>query len=447
MSNKNKDLNSLAIATLTTALATAAPIAVAEIINYSDGSQYVGDIQNGKRHGDGRMQWTSGDSYEGSWRGDKPHGKGTKSYIDGSIYRGEFNQGIQQGKGTFTYPDGTTYTGDWRQDSPNGLGTFVFKDSGTYEGAISFGLPHGSGSFAYSNGDFYDGLWHHGKREGMGKLRFKNGNFYVGNFEDGVAQGTGTLTYANGERYKGSFAKGKPHGDGTCYKTKQQALCSFDNGRQVAYAVIPNYLAEEPPKSIATPFKPQPKPEPFTPPSVTTPAVTVASATVTTAIDNTQKAPDFVETLNLEKEKLKPHYTAEDLDQKRSDILFNHNFEKLNLAQALRTGWWRRHASLFSDHLKIHTRIGDLEVELKVKLFDGPGTYHIKSGGISASYKGRLLQGSKDFANVITIKKITNNWIEGNLNLSFQQKDNYGDFYKIENGVFRFSAQKPMSFN
>ena len=406
-----------------------------QIITYPDGSQYTGQVVNGKPSGQGRIQWANGDTYEGQWRNEQPHGRGKKTFLDGSIYEGEFARGQQQGKGQLIYPDGTVYTGDWQSGAPNGQGKFAFKEAGTYEGAVYLGLPHGQGTFSYANGDIYDGQWEHGKRSGMGKLRYNNGNIYIGRFEQGQPEGTGSITYANGFRYKGNFTNGKPDGDGTCYKQNEQALCSYISGEQIAYAVIPQYVTEDAPAAVNT-----------------APAAPLTTTVIAANQTDSSGAPEaetlkatakkaFVAALTEEKIRLKPSYTAGDLNPQRSDILFAHNFESLDLNQVLRTGWWETQNSLFSDQLLVHTRSGDLEIEVKIKRFKGPGTYRIKPGQIQAWFKGKLLQGLKDFANTVTIKNVNDAWLEGNLNLSFQQKDTYGEYYKVENGVFRLNNE------
>lgn len=406
-----------------------------QVITFDDGSQYKGEVQNGNANGQGSIQWPNGDRYTGQWQDNNPHGYGKKTFLDGSVYEGDFFNGVQQGKGTLTYPDGTTYKGDWKSGSPHGLGIFAFKNAGTYEGAVYLGLPHGKGTFSYSNGDLYDGQWEHGKRVGHGKLRYANGDLYIGTFVNGKPNGSGVFTYADGSRYKGTFADGKPHGDGTCYRANEQALCSYDKGHEFAYAVIPQYLNE--------PTKLPVKAAPVAAAPLAAAANTAAPAAAATPNKTAAKAPEkkqvFVTALSKEKEELKPTYAAQDLKENRSDILFHHNFEDLDLSNALRTGYWSKQASLFSDQLVVHARSGDLKLNLKVKRFKGPGTYRIKPGEIEAWFQGKLLKGLKDFANTLTIKRVEDGWIEGNINLSFQQKDNYGDYYKVENGVFRLN--------
>ena len=40
------------------------------------GSQYDGEMLNGKRHGQGTKRWPNGDMYEGEWQLDKKDGVG-----------------------------------------------------------------------------------------------------------------------------------------------------------------------------------------------------------------------------------------------------------------------------------------------------------------------------------------------------------------------------------
>ena len=402
----------------------------AQIVTYPDGSQYIGQVINGKPMGQGRIQWANGDVYEGQWRNEQPHGTGKKTFLDRSVYEGEFVAGHQQGNGKLTYPDGTVYIGEWYADTPNGMGKFMFKEAGTYEGAVYVGLPHGQGMFTYRNGDVYDGQWQHGKRSGMGKLRYHSGDVYIGHFEQGQPQGTGSMSYANGFRFKGNFAEGLPDGDGTCSRPDEQALCSFIKGEQIAYAVIPDYLGDSSITVEAVPLDP------------TDSAPNIREDKLETDPEPTSKQA-FVAALSEEKQKLKTHYNTSDLAAERSDILFSHNFETLNLEQALRSGWWETQNSLFNDNLVVHTRSGDLQIQLKIKQFNGPGVYRIKPDEISAWFKGKLLNGLRDFAQTVTIKSINEAWVEGNINLSFQQKDTYGDYYKIENGVFRLNNEPP----
>lgn len=59
-------------------------------------SEYNGESENGKRHGQGTYKWTTGDKFKGKWEA-----------------------GIRDGKGFLKYSKGTKYDGFWKDDEPS----------------------------------------------------------------------------------------------------------------------------------------------------------------------------------------------------------------------------------------------------------------------------------------------------------------------------------------
>ena len=55
--------------------------------------------------------WPNGSKYVGELINGKPHGQGTQTIIDGAVYVGEFKNGLRHGQGTYTFTDGEKYTG------------------------------------------------------------------------------------------------------------------------------------------------------------------------------------------------------------------------------------------------------------------------------------------------------------------------------------------------
>jgi MORN repeat len=56
---------------------------------YKDGSVYVGQVRDGKRHGRGVLSVrTNGDVYAGNWRNDERHGWGVLTNADGTVESG-----------------------------------------------------------------------------------------------------------------------------------------------------------------------------------------------------------------------------------------------------------------------------------------------------------------------------------------------------------------------
>lgn len=456
-----------------------------KVLNYPNGAQYHGEVKNQQRHGQGTMQWANGDRYDGMWRNDTPHGQGTKQYVDGSQYVGNFYEGQRQGNGDHTFPDGTHYTGQWDKDAPHGKGVFRFTGGDTYDGDVAQGLPDGTGIFSYTDGSRYKGQWHQGKRSGQGRLRYPNGDIYVGMFKNGHPDGKGTLTASDGLRYSGQFLAGAPHGKGTCTQNKETATCAYKNGKQTLYKVKQKRL----PTTVAkTQHVAQPQLETITLPITVAPVVIAENSTpisstpaskqlsqsqrpqsqpakpTSTAIEQTT-LPDepiardtradtradtdastekdaFITKLDAAKATLSGTYSAEQLHRKKSDVLFAHNFEQLNIDTELRTGWWRKDSSLFRDRLRLHARSGNLRVTINVHRFEGPGTYTLPADAISAEYQGKAMHGLSTGTHRLIVKNVDGKWLEGQLDISFDTNSQNGQPYAISNGIFRFNEQK-----
>ena len=75
-----------------------------------NGSSYVGEWKDGKKHGHGT--YTSG---KGEWEGDK--------------YVGEFKGGFKNGQGKYIWSNEDEYVGEFKDDKPNGQGTYTWSPS------------------------------------------------------------------------------------------------------------------------------------------------------------------------------------------------------------------------------------------------------------------------------------------------------------------------------
>ena len=64
-----------------------------DIYEYTDGSKYQGDLNNGKKHGKGILISPEGDRYEGQFENDFAHGEGVYTWGDGVRSEGEFREG------------------------------------------------------------------------------------------------------------------------------------------------------------------------------------------------------------------------------------------------------------------------------------------------------------------------------------------------------------------
>jgi hypothetical protein len=82
-------------------------------LNYSDGSSYKGDIDNGVPHGKGLMTWVDGSTYDGEWLDGVHHGFGKYTWADGTHYVGEWFEGRMHGPGELTYASGAVQRGEF----------------------------------------------------------------------------------------------------------------------------------------------------------------------------------------------------------------------------------------------------------------------------------------------------------------------------------------------
>ncbi len=71
------------------------------VISYSTGDKYVGEIKNGLPNGKGTLFWTDGSYYAGEMKDGAIQGTGYIKYSDGSMLFGEWVNGEQYGYGYF----------------------------------------------------------------------------------------------------------------------------------------------------------------------------------------------------------------------------------------------------------------------------------------------------------------------------------------------------------
>lgn len=91
-------------------------------IDFQNGTNYCGDVKDGKMHGFGIFTCKNGDTYEGEWKNGLMNGKGTQTFM-GDWYNGEFKDGKKDGFGHMIYADGAFYIGHWSKSQFNGPGS------------------------------------------------------------------------------------------------------------------------------------------------------------------------------------------------------------------------------------------------------------------------------------------------------------------------------------
>lgn len=155
---------------------------------YSNGSKYVGEKENSKRHGKGIFYYAEGGYYNGEWRDNTMHGYGKLYYPSGQI----------------------AYAGYWFQDKFHGYGELHNEEDN---------LP-----VTPINNQFlgYDGLMENSNT--CTTIDYRNfeevgekWRRYEGNFKNDCKDGYGVLEFWNGEKWAGNFRGDKAEGEGNFY--------------------------------------------------------------------------------------------------------------------------------------------------------------------------------------------------------------------------------------
>lgn len=144
-------------------------------ITYKNGDVYTGDVNNGKREGEGKYEFENGDAYEGGFEDGEINGKGTYTFDNGDEYEGSFLNGNAHGYGTYVWlldDNFSSYKGFFHENTASGKGTLEMREGDSYEGEFLEGIFHGKGIMKFSNGDVFEGRYAHGKPSGKGKMLF-----------------------------------------------------------------------------------------------------------------------------------------------------------------------------------------------------------------------------------------------------------------------------------
>jgi hypothetical protein len=86
-------------------------------VKLPDGSKFIGEVRNGKKHGKGAEYFSDGDRYVGEYKEDVADGFGTHYMKSGDIYVGYFKNNNYNGKGIYTPKSGSPIReGLWQDD-------------------------------------------------------------------------------------------------------------------------------------------------------------------------------------------------------------------------------------------------------------------------------------------------------------------------------------------
>jgi hypothetical protein len=127
------------------------------ICYYNDGSKYIGNIKNQKKHSSGIYFDANGAVKEGVWNEDKfvvaTEHTGKKGCINGNCVNG---------KGASKYDDYSLYEGGFFNEQADGFGIYHFSNGNIYIGQWENNQLNGSGTMFYNNGTVLKGIWNNG---------------------------------------------------------------------------------------------------------------------------------------------------------------------------------------------------------------------------------------------------------------------------------------------
>ena len=179
------------------------------IINYEDGSIYIGEIKNNKKDGLGKIYSSSGIKYyDGEWKNDRKEGYGRLFINNIMIYEGEWKNDKKEGYGIMNLENGKIYKGEWKNDIFEGCGILNVKNW-KYEGIIKGGELNGFGIVYIQNKINFEGEWKNSLMEGFGIYYNQNGIEYEGYWKKGKIEGFGIFYNSNEITYKGFFKDSK----------------------------------------------------------------------------------------------------------------------------------------------------------------------------------------------------------------------------------------------
>ena len=245
------------------------------IYTWTDGSKYVGEYKDDKRHGLGTFTWADGTKYVGGYKDSQPFGYGilienekeikwigqfdvkpngfmVYENPNSQVLIGNFKNGVldekfenikPQCKGNYS-PQWTNCFGEviiseakiifntyFLNGDPSSKGAFQILEGGMfperegiYVGQFINGESEGQGVKTWNVlKSIYVGEWKNGYMHGKGILRRNDGEIYIGNYKQGKKNGYGTILYSDGKKYEGEFLNSFAHGKG---------ICTFEDGRR-----------------------------------------------------------------------------------------------------------------------------------------------------------------------------------------------------------------------
>ena len=160
---------------------------------------YIENLRKGKG-----FLYCCGCFYKGEWKDGRKEGNGTMDFCSGDRYIGTFCRGLREDYGTFSSDSKYLYKGDFKRDKFHGYGKIRFPDGSFFEG-LWIKNYFSNGRFEYGDGGIYTGEWAGYSFEGKGVLVLGNGTKKRGMWRNGKLCGEAKVSLPDGSVVRGFF--------------------------------------------------------------------------------------------------------------------------------------------------------------------------------------------------------------------------------------------------
>ena len=229
------------------------------IINFPDGTKYVGTVKNNRITGEGTYTFNNGDTYTGKVLNGLRDGFGVFKSHKNIYYEGEWKKGLKHGKGKISQGN-MELEGEWDKGILCGKCRIKWKSGNIFEGELKNNLMDGNGFMIwYNKKEKYIGQWKNNLQNGFGihiyytddnNINENNNNNqnvnnnsnnnnndnkyfrnrYIGQYKDGKRNGYGKMFYNNGCIYEGYWKNNNKDGFGIYYYfDKTKYIGNFQN--------------------------------------------------------------------------------------------------------------------------------------------------------------------------------------------------------------------------
>ena len=176
--------------------------------------EYVGQFLHGTVHGQGKLTRGKNWVYEGAFVNDTMQGQG-KLNTGGYVYEGQFQNDKPSGQGRLSAPSGIIIEGRFDNFQTVGPAIINWSTGDRFEGPLKDNAPDGEGAWTRADKAVVRGAFEFGDVDGQASIQYPDGATYTGPVAQRQAQGRGKLRRANGDVYVGSFAADRFDGQGT----------------------------------------------------------------------------------------------------------------------------------------------------------------------------------------------------------------------------------------